>query len=203
MKSMRVSALLATWFVTVAGEVLAQNAIAEQIGKLKAAEAKARTDAATNIMEARKKSIDHLLKLARQKEDGSVIRGTKEISIDLLGALRAHEAVPFLVKHVDYRVAYVSRADNPIQGYPCARALIAIGAASLPEISDRMGRPLQELEIFLFAYIARCIDGEEIGLARLELWRRQAEGVPTEDGPIKRKNLDRLIEHYKTKKTGF
>ncbi len=175
---------------------------------LKSPKKNTRENAAKDYLERRKKDIDCLLVLAQVKENKDQTiempyRGTKELAIELLGKIKAVEAIPFFVKNVSYPVLYDRYEYNPIQGYPCSRALIAIGSSCYPEIRNHLKRPLEDIELKLFAYIIRSIDGHEIGQARLELFRREVENLATVDGENQRKNIDRLLEWYKTRRTGF
>lgn len=181
-----------------------QKSPVDAFANLKSPENQTRRDAASIILENRRDTINRLLKIADQEKDEGVLDRTKELAISLLGEYRAIEAVPFLVKNVNYRVLALGQIDDGLSRYPCARALRKIGAAAYPVIWRRFREPIKDEEdIALFAQIVRLVDGEEIGQARIELARKDAENIGPPDGPVMRKNLDRLLEHYKTKKKGF
>ena len=182
-----------------------QPLVRKQLDQLKSEERPVREKAAAELLRVQKDLVRTLLlELADRQDPRPGYRDRKELVIELLGDLRAIEAVPYLIKHLTYRVPYKRLEINPIQAYPCARALIRIGTPAYPEIWSRLREPVNnELETRLVAYIVRQIAGHEIGLVRLEAARRDADNINTVDGGTQRKNLDDLIKHYKTKATGF
>ena len=105
-----------------------------------------------------------------------------ESYIALLGAYRAQEAAPLLVKNVARETVGLSYEVQPLRSLPSVGALVEIGGPSVQEILRRM-KPLgedieyPENDLHLFAYIIRKVDGQEIGLLRLQLAAKDATGT--------------------------
>ncbi len=172
------------------------------IDKLKSPVLETRKSSAKIIQGSRAKIIRELLSVASEVQKTDDWWSTKELAIDALGQHRAVEAVPFLVRHITYFPQGIMVNLEQIN-YPCAGALASVGTAAYQEIWLRFRSKMDDLEIKLFVYVIRRIDGEVVGEARIAHFRKLADSIGTADGEVARKNLDRLLEHYKSKKIGF
>lgn len=172
------------------------------IDKLKSPVLETRKSSAKIIQGSRAKIIRELLNVAAEAQKTDDWWSTKELAIDALGQYRAVEAVPFLVRHITYFPQGIMVNLEQIN-YPCAGALASVGTVAYQEIWLRFRNKMDDLEINLFVYVIRRIDGEVVGEARIAHFRKLADSISTADGEVARKNLERLLEHYKTKKKGF
>ena len=155
-----------------------------------------RERAASRVLSDRSTTIKTLIQLAGAKEEKPQWRGPKDLAVELLGEYRATEAIDLLVKDVSYRVPAISPADDSLVGYTCAKALIEIGSPSVQAIVRCLQQPAKEKELMLFAHVIRRIDGEDVGLFRLE--------AALKETPLgAKKNIESLIEIYKAKRTDF
>lgn len=141
-----------------------------------------------------------------QVEIGKPNRGLVEdvriqAAFDLLGNYRAEKAVEFLANNVTLAVNNVQFDYVPLGLYPSARALIQIGNPSVQEILRRMkplgeGAEYDQRDLHLFAYVIRQVDGDEVGLFRLQQAAKSAQGTH-------KLNLLNLIDIYKRNESEF
>jgi hypothetical protein len=176
-----------------------KGAACHTLEKLKSQEYKVRAGAVAAFREDRKACISSLLKIAQSEKKWELL-GARELAIMLLGEIRAVEAVPFLLANMEFRVPHLGQDDGRLE-YPCAGALIAIGAPAYPKIWGRLESDMSELEQSLLAYSARKIDGDELALVRLESVRKEAVKRNASERQIR--NLDKLIELCRTRQKGF
>ena len=169
----------------------------EPLEGLTSSNVNARTVSAKEELNARKQRIDALLLIAGRREKKAEFFGAKELAINLLGEYRATEAVDFLAKHVSYEVPSILREYHPLDGYPSAKALVKIGNPSIEGIHRRLATPCNEKEVELFAYIIYLIDGDAVGMSRLQLGKEQASRIVTADGRIHRDNYEKVTERFK------
>lgn len=149
--------------------------------------------------------VQQLIILASKKDDHRDVNSSKELAIELLGELRASESAQMLVDQIALKVPVIVTAVIPFQDFPALRALIKIGNPSIEAIFRRLS-PLEHLveltplgphDLHLFALVIREVDGEEVGLFRLQLVLKNAK---TEK---QKKNFSDLIEIYKKKEDEF
>jgi hypothetical protein len=91
-------------------------------------------------MQERVVAIQEAMATIRDLDKDETRRGTVRDSILLLGKLRATEAVPLLVEHLNYGVFYKEskRLQTPEDYYPAGQALIDIGIPSLDPVVTAM-----------------------------------------------------------------
>lgn len=139
-----------------------------------------------------------LKKTKRSMPDSMRLR----FAISLLGKYHSEEAIEFLVDNVGMKVNGMSLALVAFGNYPFVTAAIETGNSSVQEILRRM-KPLvstspeyPERDLHLFAYIIRQVDGDEVGLYRLRLAAKDAQGTH-------KINLINLIDIYKLNEDEF
>lgn len=123
-----------------------------------------------------------------------------ESRISLFGLLRAEQATSLLVQNVTRRTVGLMLEARAFADFPSVDALIQIGNPSVHEILRRMKPQIStateypERDLHLFAYVIRQVDGDEVGLFRLELEAKRATGTH-------KLNLLNLIDIYKLNET--
>ncbi len=137
----------------------------------------------------------------RQKPKSLTAHMALTSSIRLLGEYKATEAIDFLLDNVSETFFDVSLSLNSLMGRPTVQALVNIGAPSVRRIIERLQNPLQKSEVDErqlreFATIIRQVDGNEVGLFRLQQAAKNAEGT----GKV---NLLNLIEIYNRNESIF
>ncbi len=99
----------------------------------------------------------------------------KLLAVELLGEMRAAEAVDVLLDNLWFRASglVTERALETI--YPCVGALIRIGEPSVEGILRRADRQYEEKDIGLLAIVVRYAMAREAGLGRCEAELQRAE----------------------------
>jgi hypothetical protein len=141
--------------------------------------------------------VNALKQMVEQEEiskDNST--GSKQLAIELLGVYRVPDAANLLIKNIEYKVFSISLEDVPAAAYPCVHALAKIGNPSLQGILERLGQPVTDQELKLFATVFRLVDGDDLAIMRAELAIKKAEGQQKE-------NLVRLVTLLKQKQWFF
>lgn len=142
---------------------------------LMSTEYRPRVDAHRKVLEQRKQLVDTLLRLAKGEPKPTNI-GTKSFAIDLLGYLRAVEAIDFLIKNIEggYPPMYlhVSRT----RGSVCVEALARIG---YPSVRAILGPPLltaSKGQLHRYGLVLTLVCGEEAAreLVRLHVKSTQS-----------------------------
>lgn len=195
-------------FAASAAEVLPNQAT---INQLTSNEPLQRWVARNQLSSDRHGLIKQLLEIAQKdREDQDHFSYDKfnvpqDMAIQLLGDYRAAEAANFLVRCISLEGEGSRFSDSVLGIYPSVRALVQIGQPSINAIFFRLSpiehlvdtNPLNERDFHLFAYVIRQIDGDEVGLFRLQLALKNAT-------PEKQKgNFNNLIEIYKRKEDEF
>ena len=80
--------------------------------------------------------IEHLMGFAGRSSDerDAEFFAAKFLAMNCLGELRAEEAIPLLIRGIEYRPHEVVSEDSPFLGAPAARALARIGLPSVVRI---------------------------------------------------------------------
>jgi len=164
-------------------------------------------DAAMALSSNRVEIISALLQAVEYPGTNRTERFAKQLSIETLGDYRSPEAVGPLISNITFPEVYPSRKrglDTPyILGLPCTRSLIQIGQPSINGIMHRLEKPATVKELSLFGLVIHEIDGEKIGLFRLEAAVKEIEvrlNIPAgvSEGDLRKlANLRRLIEIYR------
>jgi len=187
------------WLVIASAVVItaapARAEIHAALGKLVSGKGNDQLDAAVVITSNRDEVIQSLLQIA---ETSNVKTGSaylaKQLAIDCLGDYRAERAVDFLISEIEFNEAIPRKravADpDPKSGLPCLRSLIQIGRPAIDGIFKRLVRPSTTRELALFGFIIHEIDGQEVGLYRLQVALGKADGIQKEQ-------IQRTIEIYR------
>jgi len=149
---------------------------------------------AERMAQDRRQIIAQLLAIAQKKisPEDRTPSSPQVLAIGLLGDYRAEEAVAFLIANIELFVAQTSDELVPGANYPCAAALVKIGLPSVKGILNRLDSVATEKELKLFATVIRLVDGDEVGLLRIE----HATTKATEKS---KDNLAALMKIYKNK----
>ncbi len=161
--------------------------------RLDAEDADERDCARREMIESRRAAIRTQVKLADREPSNLVEEYVKYDAVRLLGEYRAADGARVLIKNLDYspkRTLVLREEEGPLTRYPAAEALARIGSPTIDyvlacwtsgDISDQQRR--------LLAFLVYRLDGRELGRARLEIARSQAEGS-------RKRHLSRLIDLY-------
>lgn len=160
--------------------------VVSSVSGLQSSDASIRARVASELREARQKTISELMAVAEAPSKPEELNSAKELSIDLLGEYRATEAIELLIKNIEYHVSSITFERVPAANYPCVRALAKIGVPSLHAIIRHLDNPCSEKELKLCANVFRLVDGDDVGVLRVEIALKKAEGQA-------RKNLEQLI----------
>jgi len=137
---------------------------------------------AQEIRDGRRKTIEALLQVfPAERAD---VRGTDRdpffLAVRLLGELRAREAIPKLLEHLDYERDTRFGKEGPGARYPCALALSQIGGV---EVADAVARQIADepdaTRRAVRTWLLYAMLGVPLGTAQLEL---QLRGRPEDEG---------------------
>ena len=147
---------------------------------------------ADQMRQDRKRIIQRLLSVAQEKTPERELSPTSPqvLAIGLLGEYRAEEAVDLLVRNIELFVPRSSFELIPASSYPCVRSLARIGLPALAGILRQLEGDVTTKQTRLFATVVMLIDGEKMGLVRLEDALKNATGK-------KLSNLQTLVKMYK------
>ena len=165
----------------------------EAIPRLDAEDATERGLARSEMIESRRRTIHSLINLADQEPTNLVQEYVKFDAVQLLGEYRATEATALLSKNLDYfpRCTVRVSEEGPLTFYPAAEALARIGAQAIERVVNQWtAGGISDRQRRILAFLIYQIDGKELGLARLELARKQAADES------RKANLSRLIDLY-------
>lgn len=153
----------------------------------------------------RREVVDSLLRTAQATAESKVSSraNSRTFAVELLGEYRAEEARDYLISSVSLRSRSIHFSDIAFADFAAVRALVRIGNSSVKRIIERLqGVPgltiaeADEPNLHLFAYIIRQVDGDEVGLFRLQHAAKSATGT----GKV---NLLNLIDIYKLNESAF
>ncbi len=159
-----------------------------------------RTRAFHRLKDDRRAIIDALLTVVREPGAWPDPAFAKYRAIKLLGEYRAVQACEELVRQLHFTPPSVVYSMHPLHFFPAGAALAEIGGPAMRHIVVRLSHPVSDHELKILAYVVYLIDGEEVGLARLESVRAkelQAEVKAKGLRGQREANLARLIEIYK------
>jgi hypothetical protein len=133
-----------------------------------------RADAARVMARSHERLIEELLTLARQPPTDEYHSG-REHAVRLLGVLRAASAAEFLIKNLTWEVR-VYGSGSMLEEYPCAVALLEIGAPALEAVQTRRWADAPALERKIAGFIIRELLGPEAGFAWLSATSAKLDG---------------------------
>ncbi|MDP2897372.1 MAG: hypothetical protein Q8Q12_12590 [bacterium] len=150
------------------------------IESLESADPAQRFAAKGRILDERRSLVQSLLRVVWSDTDDArevraeVLRlnSPKLLAIELLGDLRAKEAISSLLGNLTYRVNTILL--GPTQGprldrqYPAAASLAKIGNPAVPEVLSFLGRSTDPIERHLCVWILVRIDGRDVARFRVE-----------------------------------
>ena len=165
--------------------------VAMQIEYLAAQDFARRTAAAQQIKKGYQELVAELVTLVDKGDKALAMEGSTELAVNLLGDLRAIDAVPILIKNIEFRGPGGQLENIRAAQYPCVRALAKIGAPSIKGIIERLGQGVTEKELRLFATICRLVDNDELAIARIQL------ALNKESFPPRKENLEKLLKLLK------
>ena len=125
-------------------------------------------------------------RLPKSKSDESDMNTGKELAIRLLGKFRVVKAIPLLIDQITFTVPTDVDEWTSAPGCPCVHALEQIGTPSLRGIIERLGKPVTDHELQLFATVFRLVDGDDLSIVRAQLAMKNADG-------LRKKNLEQLV----------
>lgn len=155
------------------------------------------------ILKERAKLIDDLKAIIMDKKAQENNRSSVITAFNLLGEIRAYEAVDFLAEYIDFVADPYAMPDRPpsIEDWPAAYALAEIGLPSIPAIIRVIGQKGGDGEkggwlLFVACNIFQKIFGwdekmyKKVGKLYVE------EALLREEDPIIRKNLEEFLSRY-------
>ncbi len=170
--------VLAAYLAAGTGQEAVQPA-QDPIESLQSADPVQRFSARSRIVQERRSLVHSLVKIARGGADetpskrAQLLRLTspKCLAIELLGELRAEEAVPSLAQDLTYRV------DTSIAGtfggrglgarYPAAGSLAKIGNPAVPKLLGFLGKSTDRIERHVCVWTLIAIDGRDVARFRV------------------------------------
>ena len=160
----------------------------KQAAGLTEADAARRWAAVQKIKGEHEKLVAELIFVVESSDKKLAVNSSAEFAVLLLGDLRAVDAVPVLIKNIEFRGPGKTGEPTPAAGYPCVHALAKIGGPAVTSIIERLGKPATENELKLFATVVRMVDGKELALARIDLALKDNEKYPP-----RKENLEKLL----------
>ncbi len=139
----------------------AETTTAEIAKKLSSKKPLERQGAIGQAVKRRQKLISAVLKIAREAKDIDAAFGKKECAIELLGELRATEAVEFLVEHISIKTATPVLDLTEYDGLPCVEALVKIGNPSAKAIWTKYLPASTKKKLPLYLKVMKGVWGKE------------------------------------------
>ncbi len=158
---------------------------------LKSEEALERGKAFGVAARRRRELISSVLRLAREAEDVDAHRGKRERAVDVLGELRAAEAVPFLLDNIAFSPPTRHLEWGEYAHLPCVGALAKIGNLSAKEIWKNRLPQADERRLPLYLLVLKRVWGKEICIALTKSWLEK----PLLEQHTK--NLEAALEYFK------
>ena len=190
------SSVMAGLLIGISPSEQAQGNLSAYIAQLRSADPNVRSKASEMILRLkepdRQQIVSEIESLAREFVGERERAGTAKSAIILLGDLQAQEAIPFLVDHLTFKVFYkqAKRLQTLDDLYPCAGALIKIGAPSIERLLERVEGASDEAVIriagFVIYRVLRGHAGARIG--------NRIEG---QRDPVVRARLTRLQQYVR------
>jgi len=162
-----------------------------------------------DLAQKRLAEIDMLLQVVRTPSQQGQVDRQKRWAVRLLGELRASEAAKDLVERISVPLPGLTASSvDLLEIYPSVGSLIRIGNPAIDAIFQRLrsfkaaeiGQKKAQVQLYLFAYVIRSIDGHEVGLYRIENQLKIAEKEYGAKGEYY-DNLVSFLEIYKKKTT--
>jgi hypothetical protein len=134
-----------------------------------------RTAAANKLLDERGGTISALENVIRDLAGDSSRRGTVKSAIDVLGELRAEEAIPLLVQNLTLEVFYkeTKRTQGVTDLFPAVGALIKIGIQSIDPVLQRSTQADDADLLRTSSAVVRGVLGPELAKARVQLELRR------------------------------
>ncbi len=92
----------------------------------------------------------------------------KQLAVDMLGELRAEEAVPFLLDNIDFMPPMLCWGVAEYEGLPCAKALVKIGDKAARAIWRKRLPKADERKLRLYLMVMKYVWGKELCLCLTE-----------------------------------
>ncbi len=165
-----VAGLLSLLIVCCARTGVAASSVAAGLHKQKTWERQA---AAKQILEQREQTIQQLIAILHEKGINRDFGGPLHLAIDLLGKLRAPQAVPHLCKLLTYLPEGEAMRHETIPSeayYVAAVALWRIGGPAVNAMEVTIRKSKDDTERKLAAWVIMQIEGKEQALARMDRW---------------------------------
>jgi len=132
--------------------------------------------------------VDGLIAIVAKKRKKYEEYDEKLLAVQLLGEMRAVEAVDVLLDNIRFCPPQDIPERGLETGYPCVFALIRIGKPCTPGILKRLGRkPDDKIVLVLYAVIIRRVEGSKPGGALL---KRELEKARTAQ-----RNIGEMLKH--------
>ena len=159
----------------------------KQLQSAKPAEREAGVNA---IMWQRKAQIGEIERIVKENIHNDKKMGMVKTSIILLGDLHAEEAIPLLVRYMNYQVFYAATRAQPISdGFPCVGALIKIGLPSVdPAINNTIAGKNNDFQYYLTDYMLISLLGKPVAFTYI------GERIKNEKDGAKKAKLKYLLK---------
>jgi hypothetical protein len=146
------------------------------LSELRSKDLSTRSAAKLRIIEERKDLIAGLIDLVKHSDDEEEKAfpgfGLKRNALELLGEIRAAEAIPILFENLTHKVfvaqGSLSDFSNPSKNYPSVGSLIKIGTPALEKTWYRIQMSDDPLERKLCCWILREVQGKEVAHKLME-----------------------------------
>ncbi len=156
--------LLTALWATLSGQVVAQDITAQSLSR----------ERAVALLRAWKaESEERVQRLLRVLDDDRASPETRSLALTMVGELRAKNAIPWLLDHIDKLKDTEAQFRQPIgtRQYRCVDVLIAIGKESSRQAVKRLREEDDALRRVLLVDVVAGVEGPLVALLILELER--------------------------------
>lgn len=172
----------------------------DAIGKIRSSNLALQKEGGRELLQQRKELISSLINILKQgdKNAEGEKRSSLVAAIDVLGEMRAIEAVDILVDYIKFpasdKLVVFYKIIPPSEIYPAVKALIKIGKPSLPAVLRVLKESTDEKDVILLTnsgWIISQVLGHKIGKIYLE------DALQSETDPKKRARIEDLLNLFK------
>jgi len=173
----------------------------DAIGKIRSSNLALQEEGERELLQQRKELISSLINILEQGDKNAKRekRSSQVAAINVLGEMRATQAVDILVDYIEFRASdelIMHRLTPPSEVFPAVKALIKIGKPSLPPVLRALKESTDEDVILLdwnSGWIIFQVLGHKIGMIYLE------DVLQNEIEPKKRERIEDLLNRLTVK----
>jgi hypothetical protein len=177
-KTVTITLALALLAIPLCGQETRLNSAA--LNSLQSDDEAARTRAVQEILHDQSAAVEQVSAIVRKYASDPAKKGTVKSSMELLGKLRAKDAVPLLVDNLTFAVFYknTKALQNADTLYPAVSALIEIGMPAIEPVLARVEASSADADLQAGAAVLRGVLGAELAAERLRIETAKASSDP-------------------------